>query len=354
MYDQDEEAQFIVDEIARLTRQGLRPSECAVFYRTNAQSRAMEAAFTRRGMPYQIVGSLRFYQRREVKDILAYLRLCANPNDSVAFNRVLNVPPRGIGKNTMDHLARWAQKLNMSPYQILQLLKTTDDTALIPSDAFDARSRKSLGAFVSLLDAVIAAKADRKLSELVDFVLQRIAYEDYIVDGTSEAEDRWGNVMELQRATKKYSDDAAETTLAPFLEEVALVADIDSMREDTNVPTLMTLHTAKGLEFRAVFIAGLEEGLFPHSRSFDDPAQMEEERRLCYVGITRAKERLYLLHTFRRAFYGNSEASEPSRYLADIPRQLIAGNARTSRAKTWDDDRPSTSRAFDVSSARAA
>ncbi len=190
MYDQDEEAQFIVDEIARLTRQGLRPGECAVFYRTNAQSRAMEAAFTRRGMPYQIVGSLRFYQRREVKDILAYLRLCANPNDSVAFNRVLNVPPRGIGKNTMDHLARWAQKLNMSPYQILQLLKTTDDTALIPSDAFDARSRKSLGAFVSLLDAVIAAKADRKLSELVDFVLQRIVYEDYIVDGTSEAEDR--------------------------------------------------------------------------------------------------------------------------------------------------------------------
>jgi DNA helicase-2/ATP-dependent DNA helicase PcrA len=244
----------------------------------------------------------------------------------------------------MDHLARWAQKLNRSPYQILQLLKTTDDTALIPSDAFDARSRKSLGAFVNLLDAVIAAKADRKLSELVEFILQKIAYEDYIVDGTSEAEDRWGNVIELQRATKKYSDDAAETTLAPFLEEVALVADIDSMREDTNVPTLMTLHTAKGLEFRAVFIAGLEEGLFPHSRSFDDPAQMEEERRLCYVGITRAKERLYLLHTFRRAFYGNSEASEPSRYLADIPRQLIAGNARTSRAKTWDDDRPSTSR----------
>jgi DNA helicase-2/ATP-dependent DNA helicase PcrA len=343
-YDQDEEASFVVDEIARLAKQGYSPRDCAVFYRTNFQSRVIESAFTRRGMPYQLVGSLRFYQRREVKDILAYLRLIANPDDSVAFNRVLNVPPRGIGKNTMDNLARWSQKLNKSPYQVLQMLKATEDRRpktedkkppssvpglrSIPADAFDNRARKSLVAFVNLIDELRAARTDQQLTKLTEFVLQKTAYADYLVDGTREGEERWDNVRELLNATKKYSGGTADTTLTQFLEEAALIADIDTMRDDVNAPTLMTLHTAKGLEFRVVFIVGLEEGLFPHSRSFDEPAQMEEERRLCYVGITRAKERLYLLRTFRRAFYGNAEPSEPSRYLADIPRHLITGNTK--------------------------
>jgi len=342
-YDQDEEARMVVDEIARLAKQGYRPRDCAIFYRTNFQSRALEAAFTRRGMPYQLVGALRFYQRREVKDILAYLRLIANPEDSVAFNRVLNVPPRGIGKNTMDTLARWADKLNTSPYAILHMLKAqtkdagqkTDKAAPRPSplplDAFDARARKSLLAFVDLLDELRAARHEMKLTELVKLVLQKTVYEEYIVDGTPEGEDRWQNVRELLNATKKYASEAAEVTLPQFLEEAALIADIDTMRDDVDAPTLMTLHTAKGLEFRVVFIVGLEEGLFPHSRSFDEPAQMEEERRLCYVGITRAKERLYLVHTFRRSFYGNTEPSKPSRYLADIPRHLIAGTSAAHR-----------------------
>lgn len=363
-YDQDEEAQFVVDEIARLSKQGFRPRECAVFYRTNAQSRVLEAAFTRRGMPYQLVGSLRFYQRREVKDILAYLRLIANPDDSVAFNRVLNVPPRGIGKNTQDNLARWAEKLNTLPYRVLQTLRATTDNrpptddnpqstvggqrTSLPDDAFDSRSRKSLMAFVNLIDTLVAAKTEKKLSELTEFILLKTAYEDYLVDGTSEGEDRWQNVRELLNATRKFTSGAADTTLLQFLEEAALIADIDTMRDDVDAPTLMTLHTAKGLEFRAVFIVGLEEGLFPHSRSFDEPAQMEEERRLCYVGITRAQERLYLIRSFRRAFYGNSEPSEPSRYLADIPRNLIASTQkpvigsrsayRHRRAEIDDDD----------------
>ena len=361
-YDQDEEAQFVVDEIARLKSQGFKPGECAVFYRTNFQSRVIEAAFTRRGMPYQLVGSLRFYQRREVKDILSYLRLAFNPNDSVAFNRVLNVPPRGIGKNTMDNLARWAEKLNVPQYVVLKMLreqgsKGTEETrregdreskSLSPSlaiDAFDGRARKSLVAFVNLLDALIAAKSDRKLAELVDFVLEKTGYADYIQDGTTEGDDRWGNVIELQRATKKYTGAAAEETLPQFLEEVALVADIDTMQDGVNAPTLMTLHTAKGLEFRVVFIVGLEEGLFPHSRSLQDPAQMEEERRLCYVGITRAKERLYLLRTFRRTMYGNSEVSEPSRFLQDIPRKFTTNSQPStvdSRQKSSYDDRRST------------
>lgn len=359
-YDQDEEASMVVDEIARLAKQGYRPRDCAVFYRTNFQSRALEAAFTRRGMPYQLIGALRFYQRREVKDILAYLRLIANPDDSVAFNRVLNVPPRGIGRNTMDNLARWADKLNVSPYAMLQMLKTqTKDEgqktnspaprpSSLPADTFDSRARKSLLAFVNLLDELRAARAEQKLTELVKLILQKTAYEDYIVDGTPEGEDRWQNVRELVNATKKYASEPAEITLPQFLEEAALIADIDTMRDDVDAPTLMTLHTAKGLEFRVVFMVGLEEGLFPHSRSFDEPAQMEEERRLCYVGITRAKERLYLVHSFRRSFYGNTEPSEPSRYLADIPQHLIAGatlgRSGQGSKKSSDDHRASSSR----------
>jgi DNA helicase-2/ATP-dependent DNA helicase PcrA len=340
-YDQDEEASFVVDEILRLTKQGYRPRDCAVFYRTNFQSRALEAAFTRRGMPYQLVGSLRFYQRREVKDLLAYLRLVFNPDDSVAFNRVLNVPPRGIGRNTLDNLARWAEKLNVSPYGVLQLLKATDDRRRMPDaqpspspvnhppsmpdDAFDARARKSLLAFGALIDELMAARTEKTLPELLEIILQKTAYQDYIDDDTPEGADRWQNVRELVNATKKYANGKADETLPQFLEEAALIADIDTMRDDVDAPTLMTLHTAKGLEFRVVFIVGLEEGLFPHSRSFDEPAQMEEERRLFYVGITRAKERLYLVHTFRRSMYGNAEPSEPSRYLADIPRKLVTG-----------------------------
>lgn len=339
-YDQDEEAAFVADEITRLTKRGYRQCEIAVFYRTNAQSRAIEDAFVRRGMPYQLVGATRFYQRREVKDLLAYLRLIYNPNDSVAFNRILNVPPRGIGKNTVDNLARWAEKLRVSPCALLQMLKaqtqdgrpTTDDgqsrssDVRLPSladDAFDARSRKALVAFVNLIDEFIAARSEKQLAELLGRVVLKTGYEPYLRDGSAEGEDRWGNVVELERVTSKYTSAAADVTLMQFLEEVALVADVDTMREDVNAPTLMTLHTAKGLEFGVVFIVGLEEGLFPHARSFEDPAQMEEERRLCYVGITRAREKLYLVRAFRRAFYGSSEPGEPSRYLADIPRELI-------------------------------
>ncbi len=331
-YDQDEEAAFVADEIARLTRQGYRAREIAVFYRTNAQSRALEDAFVRRGMPYQLIGATRFYQRREVKDLLAYLRLIHNPNDSVAFNRIINVPPRGIGKTTLDNLARWAEKLRVSPYAVLQALKDegksmkdeeNHTSSFILHPSFDARARKSLVAFVDLMEELIAARAEKKLTELFERVVLKTGYEPYMRDGTEEGEDRWGNVIELQRVTAKYANAAADVTLAQFLEEVALVADIDTLRDDVNAPTLMTLHTAKGLEFRAVFIVGLEEGLFPHSRSFEDAAQMEEERRLCYVGITRAKEKLYLVHAFRRSRYGNAEPSEPSRYLRDIPHKLV-------------------------------
>jgi DNA helicase-2/ATP-dependent DNA helicase PcrA len=362
-YNEEEEAQFVVDEIARLTRQGYQPRDCAVFYRTNAQSRSLEDCFVRRGMPYQLVGSVRFYQRREVKDLLAYLRLVNNPNDSVAFGRVLNVPPRGIGKKTIDELALWVDRLSASPYQVLQLLKEQEDhsgrksegqaaaarpASPIPATAFDARTRKVLLAFLKTLDTLLDVHAKKNIVDLFDLILLNAAYEPYVRDGTEEGEDRWDNVQELRKAIRKYAGAPPDVALVQFLEEVSLVADIDAMNEELNAPILMTLHTAKGLEYPVVFIIGLEEGLFPHSRSFEDPAQMEEERRLCYVGITRAKERLYLVNAFRRSHYGSSEPGEPSRFLADIPREMIAGASAAARTagrerlsrEGEEDDRP--------------
>ena len=340
VFNEEEEAQFVLNEIARLTRGQVKGRDIAVFYRTNAQSRALEDAFVRRGMPYQLIGATRFYNRREVKDLLAYLRLIINPDDSVAFNRVINVPSRGIGKTTLDNVAQWATRLGVSPYAVLQMLRestvnsqqSTDmvSSASRPSPlaTFDARARKVLLAFAKLLDDLRAAQSEKNLPDLIDMIITRTAFDEYIRDGTEEGEDRWGNVQELRRAVKKFAGAPTETALPQYLEEVALIADIDTLRDDQDAPALMTLHSAKGLEYAVVFIIGLEEGLFPHARALEDPAQMEEERRLCYVGITRAKQCLYLVNAFRRTTYGNSEANDPSRFLADIPRELLAGQGQ--------------------------
>jgi DNA helicase-2/ATP-dependent DNA helicase PcrA len=342
VFNAEEEADFVLGEIARLIRQGTHGRDIAIFYRTNAQSRVIEDGFVRRGMTYQLIGGQRFYERREVKDLLAYLRLIANPDDSVAFARVLNIPPRGIGKKTMDDLFQIARQLKRSPFAVLHMLKSEDAAAL----PFDNRSRKALLPFVNLLESLRDAQAEKKLPELLDLVLQKTAFDEYIRDNTEEGEERWGNVQELRRAVKKYVSASAETMLTQYLEEVALITDLDSLRDDQNAPALMTLHSAKGLEYPIVFMIGMEEGLFPHSRSLEDPAQMEEERRLCYVGITRAKDKLYLTNAFRRALYGASEPSVPSRFLADIPRKLLAGQSKptisgyraTRRDEIADDD----------------
>jgi DNA helicase-2/ATP-dependent DNA helicase PcrA len=318
-YDEQEEASFVADEIQRLIARGEhRPRDFAVMYRTNAQSRVIEDAFVRRGLPYKLVGATRFYQRREIKDILAYLRLIHNPYDSVSLMRIINVPPRAIGKKTLDELERWAHKLNVPPYAAMQMLCQEESTA-----PFDSRTRRVLLAFVTMLDELIAAKETFDLVKLFDTVLERTGYADFVQDGTAEGEDRWANVQELRTVARDYVGLAPPTGLTTFLEEVSLVSDVDNLDTQVEATTLLTLHMAKGLEFPIVFIVGLEEGILPHSRSMDDPAQMEEERRLCYVGITRAKERLYLLYAFRRTSYGNSEVGEPSRFLFDIPEQLL-------------------------------
>jgi DNA helicase-2/ATP-dependent DNA helicase PcrA len=322
-YDQDEEARYVVDTICSLGREGVRLGDCAVMYRTNAQSRALEDEFVRAGMPYRLVGATRFYARREIKDVVAFLRLIHNPADGVSMARVINVPPRGIGQKTVSALEDAAQKGDASIYEALQEIPKSLGT----------RAERTLMAFVDMLDGWIGAREHMTVAQLIDRVLEDTRYADYLRDGTDEGEDRWANVLELRNVAADYE----ETTLTEFLADVALVSDVDNLSEDVDAPTLLTLHSAKGLEFPIVFITGLEEGMLPHSRSFDDPDQMAEERRLMYVGLTRAKDRLYLTRAFRRTRYGDSEPSVPSRFLDDIPAELT-GEARrktASRATTW-------------------
>jgi len=335
-YDEQEEGDVIVSEIQRLVARGeAQLGDCAVMYRTNAQSRPIEDAFVRRGMPYKLVGATRFYERKEIKDVIAYLRLIHNPYDGVGLSRILNVPPRGIGDRTVGTLVGWAQAKGLPVYAALQLLGETEE------DPFGTRARRLLVDFTAMIEELSQARRELDLVQVLDLLLERTGYARYLQDGTEEGQARWENIMELRTVARQYADLPPELALTSFLEEVALVSDVDTLDDQVDAPTLLTLHAAKGLEFRVVFIAGVEEGLFPHSRSMDDPEQMEEERRLCYVGVTRAKERLYLLRTFRRTLYGESQVSEPSRFLLELPPELVEGHPRAGRRRP---ERPPESR----------
>ncbi len=339
-YDEVDEANYVVDEIARLAAGGsFEPGDCVVLYRTNAQSRALEDAFVRRNLPYRLVGATRFYERKEIKDAIAYLRLVHNPDDSLSLARIINEPPRRIGKASEAALAQWAYLLGLSQTEALRVLagergelarKTLSPQALDEAPFANA-AKTALLAFWRLLDGWIGAKHDLAVGQLLDRILEESGYSRYLRDGTEEGEGRYENLQELRTVAASYADLPAGEGLASFLEEVALVSDSDELPEEQSAPTLMTLHTAKGLEFPVVFIAGMEEGVFPHSRSKDDPDRMAEERRLAYVGITRAKQRLYLLHAFRRTLYGSSEMYPPSQYLDDIPGELVNGQGMRTR-----------------------
>jgi len=332
-YNEQEEAQFVVSEVERLMAGGrYRAGDCAVMYRTNAQSRAIEEACVRYGMPYRLAAGTRFYERREIKDLLAYLRLIHNPFDSASLARIINVPGRGIGQRTQDELARRAQALGVPLYTALQVIAGQKEGGEAPASGhpstgsgqgLSTRLRSSLAAFLGLIDGLISKNEELDLVDLLDRVVQETGYRDYILE--SEAgEERWENILELRTVANQFRDLGPKGGLASFLEEVALVSDVDSLDEKVDAFTLITLHQAKGLEFPVVFMVGMEEGVFPHIKSFDEPSQMEEERRLCYVGMTRAKERLYLVHAFRRSLMGRSAPNPPSRFLADIPAHLVA------------------------------
>jgi DNA helicase II / ATP-dependent DNA helicase PcrA len=333
-YDQDEEARFVVDTIAQsVAQEGRSPGDFAVMYRTNAQSRALEDAFVRAGLPYRLVGATRFYARREIKDLIAFLRLIHNPDDEVSMARVINVPSRGIGSKTVEALEKASRARNVSVYQILKRIK--DPQAEGPD--LWSRSEKAALDFLDMLEGWIAASDELTVAQLIARVLEDTDYAGYLRDGSDEGEERWANVLELRNVAADYGEQPEDSSLTEFLTDVALVSDVDSLSGTVEAPTLLTLHSAKGLEFPVVFITGLEEGLLPHSRAFDEPEEMAEERRLTYVGLTRAEDRLYLTHTFRRMRYGSSEESVPSRFLDDIPVDLTTGVHGRQR---WGRSRP--------------
>ena len=320
------EAAFIVDTIAQLvaSRQ-FEPGHCAVMYRTNAMSRLLEEAFLQARLPYRLVGAQRFYGRREVKDVIAFLRLIHNPADEASLDRVINIPPRGIGDKTLTTLHLIARQNNIQPGFVLIDLARGAESPYWSS--FAGRASISLADFGGMLATWRAAAASLTTSELFDRVLTDLNYKEYIDDQSEEGVDRWENVEELRRLAVEYST----RSLDEFLENVALVSDQDTIAEG-NVPTLLTLHAAKGLEFGAVFIIGLDDGILPHSRSFDEPEGMEEERRLFYVGITRAKDKLYLIRAIQRGGRGAAEETYPSRFLDDVPAELLIGKTRTGRS----------------------
>ncbi|MDQ5854610.1 MAG: UvrD-helicase domain-containing protein, partial [Chloroflexota bacterium] len=335
-YTEEEEASLVVDEIERLIGKGdFDLKDCAVLYRTNAQSRALEEGFLRRGMRYRLVGGVRFYDRKEIKDILAYLRVVANPFDSVALFRVINVPPRGIGERTLADLTDWANDLDVPVYTALQVLDEAErstpgddgsERALPPvQHPFNVRTRNVLLGFLHLTDELIKARDNHDLVDLLDLVLERTGYHDALLreHGDEDGENRWENVLELRTVAGQYAAFPRDAQLATFLEEVALISATDDLQTEQDSVTLITMHQAKGLEFPVVFVVGLEDGLLPHARSLEDPEQLEEERRLLYVAATRAGRRLYLMHAFKRTMYGRSNISTPSRFLQDIPPDLL-------------------------------
>ncbi|HSK56789.1 MAG TPA: DNA helicase PcrA [Jiangellales bacterium] len=336
--DEHGEAQFVADEIDRLADEGLaRAGDVAVFYRTNAQSRVLEEIFIRVGMPYRVVGGVRFYERREVRDALAYLRVIANPEDSVSLRRILNVPRRGIGDRSEAVVEAHAQRTRTTFWQAL---RTAADAAGLAT-----RALSSIEEFVGMLEELrVRAEAGTPPAELLELVLDRTGYVSSLEDSDDPQDGtRLDNIRELVAVAREYSEVDPEGTLVGFLERVSLVADADDIPEGDDhggVVTLMTLHTAKGLEFPVVFLTGMEEAVFPHQRSLSEPRELEEERRLAYVGVTRARERLYLSRAVVRSAWGAPMHNMPSRFLAEIPAELVDWRRTEADQVRWVDARP--------------
>ena len=320
-YDERDEAQLVLREAERLVRQeGYDRGDIAVMYRVNAQSRAFEDACARYGVPYQLVGGLRFYQRQEVKDVVAYLRLIANPDDDVSFARVVNVPSRGIGQRTMAKLTEAARELGVSMFAAIGGVGVGGGLG-----SLQPRAVRALTGFRDMVAGLRSDGEGQDLPALIDAVLERTGYLKYAAQDEERGEERLENLDELKATAGEFLDNDEGTALTAFLERVSLVSDTDYLEDHRDRITLITLHQAKGLEYRVVFMAGMEEGLLPHIRAIEDgdPKEKEEERRLAYVGVTRAKERLYLSHAARRGFRGGYGPNVPSRFLDDIPERLI-------------------------------
>jgi DNA helicase-2/ATP-dependent DNA helicase PcrA len=316
--NEHEESGFVAQEIERLVEaEGHRYRDVAVFYRTNAQSRVLEDVFMQVGLPYKVVGGVRFYERKEIKDILAYLRLLVNPQDLVSARRVINTPKRGVGDATVASLEGFAAAEGIT---FLEACRRVDEI-----DVLGTRAKGAVAGFVDVMGRLASHAAEgRGPSRLVEAAAEESGYvAELESERTVEAEGRVENIRELMGVAAEFESRQPEGGLAEFLEQIALVTEQDEYDEDASAVTLMTLHNAKGLEFPVVFIVGMEDGVFPHYRSMGDTAELEEERRLAYVGITRAQERLYLTHAWSRSLFGSVSYNPPSRFLSEIPADLL-------------------------------
>jgi DNA helicase-2/ATP-dependent DNA helicase PcrA len=357
VYDEEGEARAVINEVERLVKQQkVNRNNIAVMYRINAQSRSLEVVCNRSGVPYRLVGGVKFYERREVKDILSFLRLVSNPADDAALERVINTPARGISDRTVSELRR-AAATHAVP--LLDVVLSVQDEANPYGLELAARANNSVSQFADLMARLVEQSIVLTTPELIDLAMERSGYIRMLQEDKETGEERMENLRELRGSAEQYSGGEPREQLSEFLENVALVSDVDGLRtgnplheqsadSDAEAITLITLHQAKGLEFDAVFMVGMEEGLLPHSRSADDPFQMQEERRLCYVGMTRAKKWLYMLHAFQRRFRGSLSPSMPSRFLAELPQPLV--NAQTVRSRAGQTE----TRKDDLWSRRAA
>ncbi len=302
-YTEKDEAKRVTDEIKKLLDEGFKKKDIAVFYRTNAQSRVLEEEFLKSSIPYKVIGSFYFYNRKEIKDLICYLRLILNPHDDISLRRVINVPKRKIGNATIAKLEEKANIENKSLFDVIS----------------EGKELK----FKELICELIADSDSLSLTELVDDILEKTGLKDELETENLEDEIRLDNLMEFRSITANFEEQTGSVNLQDFLEEISLVADMSLHEDDGDVVTLMTIHSAKGLEFDIVFLIGMEEGIFPHQNSFNEEGGVEEERRLCYVGITRARKRLYLLNAKKRMLYGRENANIPSRFISEIDENLL-------------------------------
>lgn len=311
-----EEVEYVVDEIDDICRKEHESySNFAVLFRTNAQARVLEEVFMKSGTPYKLIGGIKFYARKEIKDIISYLKLIQNINDNIALKRIINEPKRGIGNTALDKLDALSSESGMSIFEFIQ-----DSNNLI-----SFRSAGNIMEFRDMINDLIKEKDKIKVSELIKKTLKDSGYEDMLnSEGTKETEIRFDNLMEFIGVAIEFENENAENSLGDFLDSIALVSDVDNLDESTDAVTLMTMHSAKGLEFDNVFLVGMEEGLFPSKRSIEEDIQTEEERRLCYVAITRAKKHLFITNTKKRTLYGSTTYSTPSRFIDEIPENLLS------------------------------
>lgn len=331
--DEHGEADEIARSIKELKNKGIEYSDVALFYRTNAQSRVLEISLRNHGIPYTIIGGVEFYQRKEIKDILSYLRLCINPHDEVALERTINTPARGIGNTTLKKLKEWAAAHEISLFRAIHQIDSIQE--------IKGKAVFSIKKYAELI-SYLQQQPKSPVEDIIKQVIEETRYIEFLRESEEkEAKDRIANVEELVTAAHEYDINIYEGSLQGFLEEVALVSDIDDLGDGIEGVTLMTLHTAKGLEFPAVFITGMEEGLLPHSESHDTEDGIEEERRLCYVGITRAMKELFITHASRRTRYGQMNPCNSSRFLGEIPEEILITINKTSRTysyNTYGDD----------------